>query len=77
MKTEEIPRTEASKLRLLKELPLSYHEEIINIIKLSNNWEEAKRDIGYYLMKQYSHIMSVSILFQSKFSVGPQRTRER
>jgi hypothetical protein len=77
MKLESIPENEASKLRLLKELPLHWHEGVMNIIERAATWESAKSEIAAYLSNREMRIKNVRILFESKFPVGAQRKNKR
>lgn len=77
MKIKDVPEAEASKLRLLKELPLKWHEDVMKIINAALNWEVAKRKINEYLLEKGIHIKNISILFASRFPVGEQRINKR
>ena len=77
MKTNDIPEAEKSKLRLIKELPLKWHEDIVDLIYEALTWKVAQAAINEYLLDKMVHVKNISILFNSKFPVGPQRKKKR
>ena len=80
MKTSDIPEPEATKLRLIRELPFPIQVPIDRIIQDAQDWDDALYGIDKYLTtiaQGISSIISVRDRFKLIGPIGKMRKKER
>jgi len=80
MRTKDIPEEEATKLRLIRELPFAIQVPIDRIIKDATDWDNALYGIDTYLTSVIvgiNRIVSVRDKFKLIGPVGSVRERVR
>ena len=77
MKTKDIPEAEATKLRLIRDLPFPTQVPIDRIISTAVDWDTAQYGIDMYLtalINGIENIKSVRDKFKLPGSIGELRT---
>lgn len=80
MKTKDIPEAEATKLRLIRELPFVLQVPIDRIITAARDWEDALYGINKYLsdiLAGIKKIRSVRYRFNLIGPIGETRKKVR